>query len=581
MKYALLITGVLAGLALAVPDLVVLGYVLLIVPGLILTVAPTVFVYLALTAIIRRLLPISSPMRATGAAFAIALLLGWAVMQPFRWSAMAEYHASELPDVLPGQAIELDGHVRLERPDERRDPECDYLCLAVLDSPRVKSLTTVTAGRRTPPEVQPSAAYALVSAKADPAPSMFPSEPGEIVREYLPLIKANRGQMLFAAAKAVEASWILRLAGPEQLRGVNPVEAEGADWIIRVESPSNTGTSTLRRVTILDSNGIVQFRQSYRKQAVPARMLYIGFQAYMGGGTVSASFHVGRQILESGERWLEPESALLQAIKFPVPPCQAEVVELLREQTVQALDDPTATTARLELARGYLGLFFFDAKADDYELIARIVADDRVRDIDAQLENIFAKDNTPVAMVGAFVTRIGMDHTSPSLRHSLGERLASMPPGTFANPDSKYLAIWNSPEIYQQSAPLIATLADLGPERAMPLLDEMLDTAIEQPHWRDRRPMMKGIRAALVRLGPQASAAVPRIRELFLRRPSPIMDNAGDADAWRFALARMGVALEDMPVFPSQSPRTVEENQRRVAAQLRRYDLNHAPKEGI
>jgi hypothetical protein len=327
MKYALLITGVLAGLALAVPDLVVLGYVLLIVPGLILTVAPTVFVYLAVTAIIRRLLPISSPVRATAAAFVIAMLLGWAVMQPFRWSAMAEYHASELPDVLPGQAIELDGHVRLERLDQRRDPECDYLCLAVLDSPRVKSLTTVTAGRRTPPEVQPSAAYALVSAKADPAPSMFPSEPGEIVREYPPLVKANRGQKLFAAAKAVEASWILRLAGPERLRGVNPVEAEAADWIIRFESPPNTGTSTLRRVTILDSNGIVRFRQSYRKQAVPARMFYIGFQAYMGGGTVSASFHVGRQILESGERWLEPESALLQAIKFPVPPYQAEVVE--------------------------------------------------------------------------------------------------------------------------------------------------------------------------------------------------------------------------------------------------------------
>jgi hypothetical protein len=46
MKYALVITGLLAGIAIAAPDLVLLGYVLLIVPGIILTIAPTVFVYL-------------------------------------------------------------------------------------------------------------------------------------------------------------------------------------------------------------------------------------------------------------------------------------------------------------------------------------------------------------------------------------------------------------------------------------------------------------------------------------------------------------------------------------------------------
>jgi hypothetical protein len=40
MKYALVITGVLAALALAAPELVVWGYLLLILPGLALTVAP-------------------------------------------------------------------------------------------------------------------------------------------------------------------------------------------------------------------------------------------------------------------------------------------------------------------------------------------------------------------------------------------------------------------------------------------------------------------------------------------------------------------------------------------------------------
>jgi hypothetical protein len=69
MKYALVITGVLAALALAAPELVVWGYLLLILPGLALTVAPTVFVYLSVTAVVRRLLPISSTLAANAVAF--------------------------------------------------------------------------------------------------------------------------------------------------------------------------------------------------------------------------------------------------------------------------------------------------------------------------------------------------------------------------------------------------------------------------------------------------------------------------------------------------------------------------------
>ncbi|MGB7343845.1 MAG: hypothetical protein WBD20_06515 [Pirellulaceae bacterium] len=576
MKYALIITGVLAGLVIAIPDLVMIGYVAFIVPGLILTAIPTIFVYLAATAVIRRLLPISSSMTATAVAFGIAMLLGWAVMQPFRWTAIAAYHADELPDALPGGAIELDGQVRLERLDQRRTPECDYLGLALLDSPRVQSLTTVTAGRGLASETRSVAAYALVAAKDDSAASIFPHEPGQIVREYPPLGQANRGKKFLPAIKAVEANWALRLRGNERLREVDAIEATEADWVIRIESRSKDRTSVLRRITILDSARTVRFRKSYRKQAVPARMFCFGFHGSMSG---SASFHIGHQVLRSGERSLKPESALLEALKFSVPRCDATILAQLRRQTVQALDDPDATPARLGLARRYLGLIFFNANAKDHELIARIVADERVRDIETPIKNVFSRDKTPAAMRDAYVDRIYMDHTSASLRHWLAERLASFPPGTFANPDAKLLAIWDSPEIYQQAAPLIATLADLGPDRAMPKINEMLDTSLALPHWRDRNSTIDGIRAALIRLGPQASAAAPRIRELFLSRPSPIMNNSSDADQWRFALARMGVAIEDLPVLPNQSPKSVERNLRQVSDKMRRYEQENATRE--
>ncbi|WP_146462478.1 hypothetical protein [Rubripirellula tenax] len=576
MKYALVITGVLAGLAITAPELVVLGYFLMIVPGLVLTFAPTVFVYLAATAVIRRLLPISSPLKGTAMAFGVALLLGWAVMQPFRMKAIAEYLAAELPDVIADRSIELDGHVRIERPDQRNEPECDYLSLAVLDSTQVQSLTTVTAGRGKPSDRGLSAAYALLSAKADSGAGLFPSEPGKIVRKYPPLVRANRGMRLITAVKAVEANWAVRLAAQERLCEVHPIEAQAADWAIHIQSQTNYPIATLRRVTVLDSQGTVRYRESYRKQAVPARMFHFDFHATMSGASY---FHVGRQILESGDRALDPESSLLQAIKFRVPECDTESLERLRAEAIEALNDPSATAVRIDLARRYLDLFFFDSKKQDHALIARIVADDRVRDIDQQIKNVFSKDKTPAAMREAYLYRIGMNHTSADLRHWLAERLASLPPGTFADPNPAYLAIWNSPEIYQQAAPLIATLADLGPDRAMPQLNGILDTALEFPNYRDRRAMIAGIREALVRLGPHASDATPRIRELFLRRPSPIMNSAGEADQWRFALARMGVAIEDLPVFPNQSPQSVERNLRQVANKIQKYEQEHASDE--
>ncbi|TWU25213.1 hypothetical protein Pla52o_15110 [Novipirellula galeiformis] len=578
MKYALIITGLLAALAIAAPTLVVVGYFFLIIPGLILTIAPSVFVYLVVAAMVRRLLPMSTSVAATATAFCVAILLGWAVMQPFRMAAITQYEAHRLLDVTPPRPIKLDGHVRLEMLDRRENPKCDHLCLAVLDSPGVQSITAVTVGRDKQSDGLRSDAYALVSAQANSTAGIFPYEAGQIVREFGPLIQMYPRVKLRKAAKAVEANWAIRLTQHERLRNVAPVAADDADWVIRIENQANARQSTLRRLTIVDSNGTVRFRKTYRKQYVPARMFYIGFRLHGGGGTISgASFQFGQQRLEAGERSLKPESALLSAIEFPLPRCDPTALIQLRDQVEQALDDPEATAVRLDLARQFLGLFFFDAAPHDHALIARILADDRVSNIDEQIKNVFSKDKTPLAMRESYAQRITMDHTSASLRRRLAEGLASLPAGTFADPNESHLKIWESPEIYQDAAPFIGNLSDLDPQRAMPMLEAALTTAIELPTWQERRALIDGIRVALIRLGPQASAATPRIRELFLRRPSPILKSAKDADQWRLALTRMGVEIQELPVFPNQSSESVEKAHRRVADKLRRYE--QAPKD--
>ena len=187
--------------------LVVVGYFFIILPGLILTLSPTVFVYLALTAVVRRVLPLASPLAANATAFGIALLLGWAVMQPFRERELAAYRADVLPDIKPSQTIALHGNVRLEMNHRRGRPECDYLCMAILDSPKVQSVTVETAAIDNKAERTECAAYALVPVKTHPEPGLFPTEPGLLLREHPSFRHVYRGTEQIRAAKAVAASW--------------------------------------------------------------------------------------------------------------------------------------------------------------------------------------------------------------------------------------------------------------------------------------------------------------------------------------------------------------------------------------
>ncbi|APZ96184.1 hypothetical protein [Fuerstiella marisgermanici] len=573
MKYALWITGFLACLAVVFPEFVVLGYFFLIVPGVILTIAPTVFVYLAGTAAVRRVLPIASPLKATAVSFCLVLALGWIVMQPFRSSALKTYAKECQPDIVADLPIELRGHVRIEATDSRKAPDCDYLCLSVLDSARVESVTIVTAGRRSRPQQQQSAAYTLESAEANPTPGLFPSEPGQIVREFRPLTQTFGGSKLLTSIKAVEADWAVRLADRSRLRKIDPVAADAADWVIRIDRRSSDSHSTIRRVTICDSAGQVRFRKSYIERRVPAAMFFVGFKANFGGGTLSgASFSVGRQRWHAGERSLHLQSELLSAIRFRVPECDPRSITRLRGLAVQALNDPEASEVQLDLARRYLGLFYFDATEQDHELIAEIVSDPRVRNIDDQLMNVFSKKKTPTAMRNAYAERITMDHTSAELRRWLAESMAGLPVDTFAIPTAAHYRIWNSPELYRDAGAFLCRTADLGATQALPVLRAALDAAITIPTWSERRPLIEGIREAFVQLGPSAFSEASRVSELFLLRPSPLMNNARQADQWRFALARMGVDVSDLPFFPNQSTSAAQRISQKVAQKLRRYE---------
>ncbi|WP_144054759.1 hypothetical protein [Rhodopirellula europaea] len=567
----LTLTGVTAAMALCCPMLVVLGFVALIVPGLVLLAAPTVFVYLATTLGIQRILPTKIGWAAFPIAPLLALGLGWLVMQPIRSSAISAFRAEVSPDVLPSQPVTLSGNVYVENGELYRSPECDYLCTMLLDLPGVESVTvesTGPAGRKRDPSV---AAFALVRTGEDAEPGVFPSNPGQLIRKHPGLMRRVKGNELRQVEISLEADWALRLSGVERIVQVEPTPAEEADWVVRLVSTHNKEIPRVERVEISRTGNDVQFRRSEVRHFVPGNVFYLGFDLQMAVGTISgASFGIGGSDWKSSDQRIDLEPTFLQAIEVPLLAELDDTRERLRREVQRAIDDPDASPARLELARRWLSLFFFDAGPDDHQLIARVVDDQRVKDIAGPIENVFSKGETPIELSTAYARRIGFDDATETERSQLAKALSLMPPGTFAKPDPAHLAIWTRPELYEQAGHFLSRLADLDAERAMPILRDALDHVSTKDNWSQRRAMVEGIRDAYASLGPAAKQDATRISTLVLQRPSPITSGFNDVQAWRLTLARMGVSLDDLPFFPHSSQQQINRTKTQIRDRLQR-----------
>lgn len=567
----LILTGVTAAMALCCPMLVVLGFVALIIPGLVLLTAPTAFVYLATTLGIQRMLPAKTGWAAFPIAIVLALGLGWLVMQPIRWSAISMYHADVLPDILPGEPIVLTGNVYVENDDLYRSPECDYLCTTLLDLPGVESVTvksTGPMGRKCNPSV---AAFALVRTGADAEPGVFPSNPGQLIRKHPRLVRQVKRNELHQVEKSLEADWTLRLAGVERIVEVEPTPADKADWIVRLVSTHAKESPRIERVEIARTGNDVQFRRSEVRHFVPGNLFYFGFDFQWGAGSISnASFGIGGSDWKSSDQRIELEPTLLEAIEFPLLAELDNTRERLRLEVQHAIDDPDASPAKLELARRWLSLFFFDADPDDVPLIARVVGDQRVKDIAGPIENVFSKDKTPIELRTAYARRIGFNDATEKERSQLAKALSLMPPGTFAKPDPAHLVIWTTPELYEQAGQFLSRVGDLDAGRAMPILHDALDHVSTKKTWNERRDMVEGIRDAYASLGPAAKQDAAKISTLVLQQPSPITSGFNDVQAWRLTLARMGVSLDDLPFFPHSSQQQINQIKTKINDRLHR-----------
>jgi hypothetical protein len=433
------------------------------------------------------------------------------------------------------------------------------LCAALLDSGVVRTVTMADAGGET--------TVGLRSAAEFPEPGLFPEDAGLLVARTPGIPVREQRQR----SKAVEARWVLRLATEQRLVALTPETAGKPDWVLRRTEVGGRDEPLVRRLEILDGAGEVRYRKSYVRHYVPAMVFHLGFDGgSASSGFQGAGFHLGRSKEESGDPGMygDLEPHLIRAIGLELPSAEADSMARLRREVAAALADPQSNAARLEMARRWLSLFQFDAEAADLPLIAKVVADERVHDVAPLLPQLMRKEQSPALLREPYGKRILMAHSTEKDRMLLAEHLAAMPAGTFAQPNAADLAIWSDPELRRQAAPFVARIADMGDSRAAPLLLGALEAATAIQPWNKRRPLMEGIRNGFVELGEQGAVAIPRVRELFLQRPSPLMHNAGDADAWRMALLRMGLALDDLPFFPNQDARMQERIKRDVQRRL-------------
>ncbi|MCS7465637.1 hypothetical protein NZK35_02990 [Stieleria sp. ICT_E10.1] len=565
LKYLLIPLGILSAIILAVPNLVVLGYFFLVIPGLILTIIPTVFVYLFATFLIRPFVPSSSRVGASVIAFGMAIALGFLVMLPWRMIEVRRFEQAALPDIAASPAIRLTGNVLVDfPPNPRRSASaltCDHRCTALLDTPGVESVTKVCGDDAATFRRGPNAAGTLAQ----------PDQPQKILDAF-DRLSGTRGMRRFEERRrldrALQADWALRIAQGDTLREHAPLGAKHIDWRVIYQVDRRRGEPRVERLEIRDHTDAVMARKSLVKHRIPSPFFYFGFE----GAMTNARFTVGGSNDSNQTRYydFDPDVELLRLTQIRQPNPAPDSVERMQQKLAETLDDPNATDAQLLLAPLWLRLFQYEAGQDQIDTIAKILLDERIAD-PHQLLRTTLRSKTDLTALRMGLAKRFLAADEPQARTWYVSALVGLPTATFAQPSNDEQAIWDRATSVQEAAPFLERLADQG-TAVVPELLGILDQVVEKP-WHERFRVVRGIREAFKRMGPDAAMAIPRIRSLLAERRSPLTNSADDRLQWLVALARMGVPVEELPYGSwVTGPSELQRHSTRVRNQLKRYE---------
>lgn len=542
LKWIFLISlGVVTGLLLALPCLVVVGLLFLIIPGLILYIIPTLFVYLLPTFVIRVILPLRSEVVAHLIAFSLTVGLSAAIMNGFRTAEHRLFEQAALPEIEPVQKVLLSGDVFINWPKEpynlETEVDCDFLCAALLDTPGVTSVTKMNGVGQATFRLGPGNPGSLVT----------PVKPENLLYEFQRLddqLGIMQGKPLAHDDRSLQAAWGLRFANGEELRRDKPLRVEEADWTIDFEQQYKKGLPSIDRVEIRDKDGTVMLRKSLVRHTVPAPLFYFGFELDFTP-LVDSRFTLGSSQISNQPKYysLAKEVELLRFTNIARPTVPQDVGDRIEKTVIEVLDNPNATESQLLVVHKWLSSLTFDAKGEHTNMFARILLDERIAEPSELLRSVISNDTdlTPLraGLAKRYLNAVDIDSQIWYI-----DKLVNLPDGTFKSPSEDEKAIFREGVLLAGALPFLERLADQGPQVIPELLSLMeasrdLGSTIRARLW-------EGIRNAFKRLGPDAAPAAPKLLSMIQRRPNDFFCRTGDEIEWLVTLRLMGVEEEEL-----------------------------------
>ena len=553
-------SGLLTLIAVGIPQSVTLGLYLLVVPGFILALAPTVFLYTATFVIVRRLLPITHAVALNIVAAFIAVGLGVLVALPVSVAGRWAFHRAATGDVAARDRVVIGGDVLLNNnltPTQniagKSSVPCDALCAALLDTPGVGTVTI--AGTNSSGDPVTPTSYRLVPKGQAVSNGMAPTSP-EKIWEYLPGRPVFGSQRTYEAEMAMReaykaqqnaiiARWGMRLASEVTLVMV-PSPAHH-DLTITIAYPIKQGSHavTVKQAEVRDREG----RVLLRRQHVTAAVVFAPLLLMPYDMPNSTKWGMARSEIETSDRLgdIKPIAILFDETTLSRPSELADAAASMRDRLAAALMQP-GEPADLSLAGPWLATINWHSITDgDIELLGKLIADARVIDLPHLYEN--AGTSIHAELRGAIVARMLNPATSPQLRKRLDVLLRFMPPGTFAVSTSDEMALLRDQPLRLNAPGLVQRLADQGKAGVPELVRILQEDASVEP-WGRREGIVKAIRRAVTRLGPDAAPALPAVIELFDQPDPPLAHLSNEMDEWRVAMVLMGRPIEDVPFSP-------------------------------
>jgi hypothetical protein len=499
---------------------------------------------------------------------------------------------STLPDVVSKDLVALKGAIRLDLRRVRVDGEnpappsgisgyeCDALCLGILFTPGVSSVTINSSENLGPKDHQSGSGaldYRAMTYRLIPKAECRD-------RAVRPTLDYPRG----TASKAwldngqLRAQWNLKLAREVCLTREAPIarqdmlmregEYDGdprhhSNWSTRVEGP------WVRYVEIRDAHHAVLFRR-FR-----ADLSVLSVPLLPGPAGSTASFHFEWMRSRYSNKPGDQEPSLLDDLEahtnVVTKPDRVGLISAMRDELETALDDPsmTAEAPAFQLVPAYFEALPNPLSAKDLNIVTRLARDDRVERYSRleKLAKLPPEQTSPIR--DAFVKRaLATDQPNRLQLSGANIFIAGLPTGTYAVMTADEKRLLADPKRNWILFALAKRLADGGMSNAAQLVgilreqSAILADRISDPGYfqgelgienRSRFYLVQAAGDALCKLGPATRALRPQFEPLV-----PLLyandDRAGYSSGfadWDILLVRMGKPIEELkaPVGSSQT----------------------------